>query len=412
MTTPDEDESAYEDLLAEDEEPVEDDWVPVVGPDEWVERLYHEGGEWKPFHPAYICLRRLRAGFDLDSPGVYAQKSLLGQLSRIEAARWEALLKLKRLRDRWSALYDEVFKTADSECFIPCDSPSVFRIKGRTNYAKPRRLRVERSNYLEEGGLSSGLDDDFYKFEPTKHNGTEMEVIASAVEKADWEQFILPSRLARANDPIKLDLGRRWRHMEVRERGLLDRSGIMHELLKVAVQVTGIMPPGLPHLKKTVLVQINGRKYPFTITGDYVEADFDKWPCPNDPPSVVVDGPFKLDDSLIGKSPDAVRARIGEPSLTVGAVWRYPAGTVTFKQGHYGTVISVDQTPNDIPPAPARPPQPGRKRGRGAKEPTQGRKGRRSKRKSRSGGSQGVDGEVRSGRKAARSGSRKTRQAT
>lgn len=378
-----------------------------------VAQIREEGGNWKEFDASYVCLisPQLYGDEDRQHRGAYAPKALLGNVPRVEKLRWKAAQKLARLRDRWTALYREVFK-AGGECFIARNEPSRFSRKRRVEADYPIRVEVMKSSY-EADGLSSHYDADFYKYDPTPHNGTDMEVIASAAELGEWEQIILPERLARAYDPKKLEMGHRWRHIEVREQALMARLNTFNEMLKRAVILVDVIPRSPPHRKTTFVVQINGRTYPFIGNGgEYISATFEEWPNPDNPTAIVVSDAFAFDETLIGRSADAVRTRIGEPALIIdGVVWRYPQGTVTFKKGHYGTVISVDQTPNDISalsPSPA----PRRASGRGAKEPAQGRKGRRSKRKSRSGGGQGVDGVVRPEGKAARSGSRKTRQAT
>lgn len=332
----------------ENYEEIEDVEEPLTH-EEWLEEMAASGRDTREFDPAYFCLRRENEAYDLSA--IFVKKATLRHITRIEALRWEAEHKLARLLKRVGALYREVFATG-GECFIPPGSPT--RFKSKTTTGQPRRLSVEKSRY-SNGELSSTYDDEFWEFKPTKHKGTEMEVLAGAIEEGEWEQVILPDRIARSKDPVKLELGRRWRHMEIRTDRMRGRCGLLSDLLKSAVELVGILPQGPASYDTRVMVEINGRHYEFQVRGDRAHnVDQSRWPRPSDPSLVIVTDTFSLDESIVGKSREAVQIRLGEPLLVEDdhRTWRYREGTVRFGSGpsdYYSKVVAVDTTPNDIP---------------------------------------------------------------
>jgi hypothetical protein len=369
----------------------------VCSQEEWLAELAANGEDNRQFDPRYVCLRRVRRGDLLDNePAVYAKKATLGHVTRIEKIRWQTQLNLHRFWDRRADLCKEVLD-AGGECFIPVGAPSLYNAKGRMAAEYPRRVVVEKSRDYD--GLSTHYDDDYWTFRPTKHNGTEMEVVAEAIEHGEWEQVILPKRIADIVSPPKAALGRRWRHMECRERRLREHCELLNEMLKLAIQFTGLLPRGHNLVERDVIIEINGRRYPFSVRGDYPNSEDRKWPRPDDIPDVIVPDSFALDETLVGVSADAVRTRLGEPATIKEMgnkhVWRYPEGTVFFTKvgGWPPKVNSVDLTPNDIQAAPVGPTRVGRTNGRAVQGSSQGRTGGRARSKARPARRQGVAGE-------------------
>lgn len=321
---------------------------PMCKEDFWAD-LESRGYDIRRNHDLYVQLRNWGGGGD-----VFVKRSTLSNPTRIEALRWKAYQYLTRQWGGSSTHYDEIFAMDNHEAFIPDECYDHTRTKKERKAAKkrrgrrpptPRRIVVsDDSGY----GLSLTYDDQYWRFEEPKHQGTEMEVIAAAGELGKWEQVTLPARIAGISEE-KLALGRRYHHRQLRGQRRMTTCYRLNELLSLSVLLTGVVPDSSDILTdKTVHVLLNGRRYPFITRRSYVSADTERWPQPDNIPDVTPPEQFELDESLVGRTNEQVRTRLGQPikekDVKRGiSVWYYPEGEVVFSslKPHYGKVKEV-----------------------------------------------------------------------
>lgn len=321
----------------------------------WLAEMKAAGEEYRHWDPEWVEIQS-RNSLDKKPPR-FVRKQTLGQIARIERLRWTAYARIVGCYERKTALCEEMKALPHQECFIaqnpkhlersiaeaidkgePLSSEEIFQ------YGQPRRVVMKESRHKD--GFYAHYDDDFWEYQKPKHGNNPMEVIAAAAHLGEWEQIILPDRIERAKDPAKLDLGKRYRHQEKREFRHQEWCYRANALLDKAILLSEILPRHEAPYDKRVVVLINGRQYPYKIRHNYAQPDFDHWPLPDDiDPVVVVEDGFAFDDSLIGRSHDAVRVRFGSPLKIEKNVWVYEQGCVVFsddKNSYYTRVRAVE----------------------------------------------------------------------
>jgi len=323
------------------------EWEEDVGvpysQEEWLAELKAKGMKWRHSDPTYICVSR--KGWGINQKDIFVKKATLGHLHRIERLRWQCYLNMRTLLARRHNLRKEVSATDNRECFIPVDWDEVESWKkghkGKeplteeaiARYSNPRRIVIESNG--DEWYTITRPHGDFFAYEEPKHSGTEMEVIAVATHLGEWEQEILPDRIKRSQDPIKLALGKRWQHLDRRETALGNRCHFMNELLSLAITTLEILPEGPDFVRKRSHVRLNGRAYPFDVGKGYSEPAYKFWPTLDDLNDVFPPETFAVDESLVGIRADAVQARLGEPERVDNLKWIYASGTVVFAKSSY-----------------------------------------------------------------------------
>jgi len=331
----------------------EDDCVPY-SQEELLAELKSKGMEWRHSDPTYICMRR--RGWGINSKDNFVKKATLGHLHRIERLRWQCYLNMRTLWARRHNLRREISDTDNCECFVPVDWDELENWKKGhkgeeplteeeiAQRSHPMRVRVEPHG--DDSYTIGRHHGDFFAYEEPKHSGTEMEVIAAATHLGEWEQEILPDRIKRSQDPVKLALGKRWQHLEDRETALMAKCHFMNELLSLAIMTLEILPEGPDYVRKRSHVRLNGRAYPFDVGQSYSEPAFKFWPMPDDLNDVSPPESFAVDESLVGIRADAVQARLGEPDRVDGLMWIYASGTVIFAgSSYYGKVVERIEQP-------------------------------------------------------------------
>jgi len=308
---------------------------PPLSQEEYLDRLRAEGRDTRPYDPSYIHINGYRP--------IWVKRSTLRQVRRIERIRWRLLERSTALWDRRLELVKEIHANGGEFFVAPKisdDELAELDDEDRAEALLPSYFSVENRYY----GLSTNEDHDYWKYKPTKHGGSEMEVIAAAAELGEWEQVILPGRLVRSQDPVKLEYGRRFAHLEETERGVFNRSGTISMILARAIIELHVLPEGRDYGKDQVFVEINGRNYPFNVAKTYAEPDMERWPHPRSLPNVRIESDeFPFDGALKGFRKDVVRTRYGEPQSIVksktGDTWIYPQGAVQFERTSYHDVV-------------------------------------------------------------------------
>jgi len=264
------------------------------------------GMDFREWNPHYYCLRRAsNSTFSSNRRNaVYVKRTTLDHPVRIEALRWKAYLNYAKHWDRKAVLTAEMETLPDKECFIPPDQEELkewFEGKDgdtlteeeRERHCRPRRVLVREEDRSEDH--FADYDDSFWDYEMPKHDKeVAMEVIAAYGCLGEWELVTLPAQIKRSEDPVKLDLGRRYQHEIRRGHALEDKCYLLNELLVASILNSDVLPKDVLLIPKMVQIRLNGRLYFFKVgRGGHRTAETNLWPVPDDYDEIEITESFE-----------------------------------------------------------------------------------------------------------------------
>jgi hypothetical protein len=266
------------------------------------------GMDYREHDPNYYCIRQAsHYGYYSKSKktSVYVKRTTLNHPVRIEALRWKAYLNYAKHWDRQEVLVEELEATPDKEAFIPVDEEELkedwfagpdgdtMTEEEREEHCRPRRVLIREDR--DGSPCHATYDDSFWKYDPPEFDEeVAMEVIAAAGCHGEWELVTLPARIKRAEDPAKLDLGRRYQHEVRRGHALEDKCYLLNRMLEVSIVNSDVLPSADHPVPKMVRVRLNSRLYFFKVgRGGHRSAESNLWPVPDDHDEIEITGSFE-----------------------------------------------------------------------------------------------------------------------